>query len=68
MPVSKQTTRSKIAISQQKDAKKYPTAKLLKSKALSEYQTDFAGVILTDPEYTIEDAKRILDKVLKGEK
>lgn len=48
--------------------KKYPTEKLLKSKALSAYQPDFARVILTKPEYTIEEAKAILDKVLKGGK
>ena len=46
--------------------KKYPTAKLLKSKALSGYQQDFARVILSEPEYTVEDAKAALDKVLKG--
>lgn len=54
-----------VAKSQQKQ-KKYPTAKLLKSKVLSGYQQDFARVILSDPEYTIEDAKAALDKVLKG--
>ena len=54
-----------VAVSQQKQ-KKYPTAKLLKSKALSGYQQDFARVILSEPEYTIEDAKAALDKVLKG--
>lgn len=61
------STKSKkpVAISQQKQ-KKYPTAKLLKSKVLSGYQQDFARVILLEPEYTIEDAKAALDKVLKG--
>ena len=54
-----------VAISQQKQ-KKYPTAKLLKSKALSGYQQDFARVILTEPDYTIEEAKAELDRVLKG--
>lgn len=49
-------------------AKKYPTEKLLKSKALSGYQPDFARVILTEPEYTIEGAKAALDNVLKGGK
>ena len=61
------STKSKksVAISQRKQ-KKYPTAKLLKSKALSGYQQDFARVILSEPEYTVEDAKAALDKVLKG--
>lgn len=45
--------------------KKYPTAKLLKSKALSGYQQDFAKVILTKAEYTLEEAKAALDKALK---
>ena len=57
-----------IAISQQKKLKKYPTDKLLHSKVLSGYQPDFARVILQEPEYTIEDAKAALDKVLKGGK
>lgn len=45
--------------------RKYPTEKLLKSKALSGYQQDFARVILTEPEYTIKEAKAALDQVLK---
>ncbi len=49
-----------------KTEKKYPTEKLLKSKALAGYQQDFARAILVKPEYTIAEAKAILDKVLKG--
>lgn len=41
------------------------TEKLLTSKALSGYQRDFAKAILTKPEYTVEEAKAELDKVLK---
>ena len=43
----------------------YRTEKLLKSKALAGYEKDFARVILTKPEYTVEDAKAALDAVLK---
>lgn len=70
MPASNKIKGS-IAISQQKKLKKlkkYPTDKLLHSKVLSGYQPDFARVILQEPEYTIEDAKAALDKVLKGGK
>ena len=45
--------------------KKYKTSKLLKSKALAEYQQDFARVILVKPEYSIREAKEALDAVLK---
>lgn len=47
--------------------KRYPTEKLLKSKALSGYQPDFARVILKEPEYNIEEAKSALDAVLRRE-
>ena len=43
---------------------KIPTAKLLKSKALAGYQKDFAKAILTEPEYSLDDAIRTLDKAL----
>lgn len=46
--------------------KKYPTEKLLKSSHLAGYQRDFAKVILKESEYTIEEAKALLDGVLKG--
>lgn len=48
-----------------KNKKKYPVEKLLKSKVLAKYQQDFAKVILIEPEYTIEEARAALDKVLK---
>lgn len=46
--------------------KKYPTEKLLKSRHLAGYQQDFARAILQEPAYTISEAKRALDKILKG--
>lgn len=45
--------------------KQYPTEKLLKSKALSGYQPDFARVILKEPEYSVEEAKAALNQALK---
>lgn len=45
---------------------KHPTAQLLASKALSGYQRDFAKVLLTKPEYTVQEAKDVLDKFFKG--
>lgn len=57
---------SKNAVAAPQQGKKYPTRKLLNSKHLAGYQKDFARVILTEPEYTIEEAKAILDEVLKG--
>lgn len=44
-----------------KEPVKYKTESLLKSKALSDYQLDFSKVLLTEPEYTMEEAIRILD-------
>lgn len=44
---------------------KYQTEMLLRSKTLAGYQKDFARVILTAPEYTVEEAKAALDAVLK---
>ena len=46
-------------------AKSYATEKLLKSKEFAGYQQDFARVILTKPEYTVEEAKKAIDAVLK---
>jgi len=48
------------------EEKKYPTSKLLKSRHLAGYQGDFAKVILTEPAYTISEAKKVLNKALKG--
>lgn len=55
-------------MSASKKNKKYPTGKLLKSKALAGYQPDFARVILTEPAYTVQEAQAVLDNVLKGGK
>lgn len=44
---------------------RYSTGRLLRSKALSGYQEDFARAILTAPEYTISEAKAALDAVLE---
>ena len=54
--------------SETKPEKTYPTASLLKSKALAGYQPDFARSILTKPEYSVREAKEILDNYLKGVK
>ena len=44
---------------------KYPTDKLLRSRALAGYQLDFAAAILTESEYTIEEAQRVLNEALR---
>ena len=45
----------------------YLTTDLLKSKALAMYQQDFVKVILTKPEYTLEEAKAEIEKALRKE-
>ena len=45
---------------------RYPTEQLLSSKALAGYQKDFARAILTEPNYTLQEAKAVLDKFFKG--
>ncbi len=45
--------------------KKYSTEKLLKSKHLAGYQRDFARAILKEKSYTIDGAKKALEKALK---
>lgn len=45
-----------------KMAVKYKTASLIHSKGFEAYQQDFARVLLTKEEYTMEEAKEILDK------
>lgn len=48
---------------------RYPTAELLASRKLAEtagYQRDFAKVLLTKPEYTLQEAEAILDKFFNG--
>lgn len=51
-----------------KTEKTYPTEALLKSKALEGYQPDFARAVLTRSDYTVREAKDVLDKYLKGGK
>lgn len=46
-------------------ARKYATAKILKSKAFAGYQQDFLKVILREPEYTLDEAKELVEKTLK---
>ena len=41
---------------------KYKTEELLKSKAFSGYQRDFARALLTEPEYTVKEAREIMDR------
>lgn len=54
--------------SKEKDEKKIPTQSLIKSGVLEGYQIDFVGAILTKEEYTVEEAKAALNKVLKPSK
>lgn len=54
--------------SKEKDEKKILTQSLIKSGVLDGYQIDFVGAILTKEEYTVEEAKAALDKVLKPSK
>lgn len=51
--------------SKKADAVKYTREKLLKCKALAKYQRDFVAVALTKKEYTIADAKKAVEAVLK---
>ena len=46
--------------------KRYRTEKLLKSRYLAGYQRDFAKVILTEPAYSISEARALLNNILKG--
>ena len=48
--------------------RKYPTERLLRSRHLAGYQKDFAKAILTEPAYSISEARAALDKVMKGGK
>lgn len=52
----------------EKKVKKYHADRILKSKAFSEYQQDFAKVVLGDKEYSIQEAKAVLDNFFKGGK
>lgn len=53
---------SKTSVTENKEAPvKYKTDVLLNSKAFSGYQKDFARALLTEPEYTLEEAREVLD-------
>lgn len=65
MPASKKKELSKQAAPAAEGEARYPTEKLLKSRHLAEYQRDFAGVLLKEKEYTIAEARNILDKALR---
>lgn len=45
---------------------KYKREDLLASKKLSRYQPDFTKVLLTKPEYTLEEAQEILNKFFEN--
>lgn len=64
MPVSK--NKKSIAISQQEKEMVYPTDKLLKSRYLAGYQQDFARAILTEKEYSLKEAVKMIEERLKG--
>ena len=49
----------------EKKVKKYPTEKLLESKHLKGFQKDFAKVLLIEKEYSIEEAKTLLENAMK---
>ena len=63
MPVSKRRNKPAVEKNTQ-PVRRYATEKLLKSRHLKGYQPDFARVILTEPEYSVEEAKAALDAVL----
>ena len=65
MSVSKKTAVKK---EEPKEEKRFPVAKLLRSRHLAGYQPDFAKVVLTEPEYTISEAQEALERNLKGER
>ena len=46
---------------------KYKTEVLLNSRDFLNYQRDFAKALLTEPEYTLKEAKAILDKFFQKE-
>ena len=46
---------------------KYSTKKVLESKELSKYQRDFAKVVLTESEYTLDEAVKEIENKLKEE-
>ena len=48
--------------------KKYTREALLKSKEFSGYQRDFLGVLLKKPEYTLQEARKIVKDFYKEER
>lgn len=58
-------SRSKATTKTSAGAPRFTRERLLRSRALSGYQPDFAAVILTKESYTIEEAKAALDTALK---
>ena len=58
-------SRSKATTKTSAGAPSFTRERLLRSRALSGYQPDFAAVILTKESYTIEEAKAALDTALK---
>lgn len=50
----------------EKAVRRHPTQLLLKSKALSGFQPDFAQAVLTEPEYTVEEALAALNHFFQG--
>ena len=49
-------------------AKKYSREALLRSKEFSGYQKDFLGVLLRKPEYTLQEARRIVKEFYHKER
>ena len=64
---SKSSTKEETTNLTAEAPQKYQRSVLLKSKALKGYQQDFARVILTEPEYTLEEAIDLLESKLKEE-
>ena len=46
---------------------KYTREALLKSELFAAYQQDFVSVLLKEPEYTISEAKKIVEDYFGGE-
>lgn len=46
-------------------AVRFPTERLLASRALAGYQRDFASALLPGLAYTVEEARSILDQFFK---
>ena len=46
---------------------KYKTESLLSSNVFAGYQKDFSRALLIEPEYTIEEARSVLDRFFRKE-